>query len=111
MLEVEDRVEGTVHEAVEDLHEEEGEHEDAAEVVEHHLVVEMLGDTHGLEVDEGVDRGEEEETIADVLEEDPGVAPEEESHELSSAQDTTHDEDGGTEYKARVGQGTVGCLS
>ena len=86
MFEVEDRVEWPMHEGVEDLYEEEGEHDDAAEVVEHHLVVQVLADAHRLEVDQGVDRGEKVETVADVLEQDPCVTAQEEPEELGSPQ-------------------------
>ena len=74
VLEVEDGSEGTVHEGVEDLHEKQGEHEDAAEVVEHHLVVQVLADAHRLEVEQGVDGGEKVKAVADVFEEDPSVS-------------------------------------
>lgn len=73
MLQIEDGIEGAMHKSVEDLYEEKGEYEDAAEVIEHHLVVKMLADTHWLEVYQGVDWREKEETVADILEKDPCI--------------------------------------
>ena len=91
-----------MHKSIEDLYEEKGEYEDAAEVIEHHLVVKMLADTHRLEVYQGVDWREKEETVAYILEKDPCITSQEESYELCSPKDSAHYKDGNTEYEAWV---------
>ena len=75
-------------------------------VVEHHLVVEVLGDRHAQEVDQGVDRREHVQAEADVLEEGEEVAAEEEPDEFSSPKEGGHDEEGEAEDEGEVGEGS-----